>query len=85
MTWLRKTGLAVGLALVVLGSTGCSYNTFVGQEEGIKAHSEKNGDFYLVTVGRTKSKGKLEKALSRLKELEYDAYIRKLSSPTDET
>jgi cell division protein FtsN len=55
------------------------------KEEGIKAHSEKNGDFYLVTVGRTKSKGKLEKALSRLKELEYDAYIRKLSSPSDET
>src|SRR4026209_2117055 len=37
MTWIRKAGLAVGLALVVLGSTGCSYNTFVGQEEGIKA------------------------------------------------
>lgn len=53
--------------------------------EGIKAHSEKNGDFYLVTVGRTKSKSKLEKALSRLKELEYEAYIRKLSNPSDET
>jgi len=37
MTWIRKTGLAVGLALLVLGSTGCSYNTFVSQEEGVKA------------------------------------------------
>lgn len=55
------------------------------KEEGIKARSEKNGDFYLVTVGRTKSKGKLGKALGRLKELEYDAYIRKLSAPSDET
>ncbi len=53
--------------------------------EGIKAHSERNGDFYLVTVGRTKSKEKLTKALSRLKELEYDAYIRKLRSPSSET
>lgn len=53
--------------------------------EGIKAHSEKHGDFYLVTVGRTKSKDKLSKALSRLKELEYDAYIRKLRSPSSET
>ncbi len=53
--------------------------------EGIKAHSEKHGDFYLVTVGRTKSKEKLSKALSRLKELEYDAYIRKLRSPSSET
>ena len=55
------------------------------KEEGIKARSEKNGEYYLVTVGRTKSKGKLEKALGRLKELEYDAYIRKLSAPSDET
>lgn len=53
--------------------------------EGIKAQSEKHGDFYLVTVGRTKSKDKLTKALSRLKELEYDAYIRKLRSPSSET
>jgi cell division protein FtsN len=53
--------------------------------EGIKAHSEKHGDFYLVTVGRTKSKEKLSKALSRLKELEYDAYIRKLRQPSSET
>src|SRR6185369_13844955 len=37
MTWIRKTGLALGLAFVVLGSTGCSYNTFVSQEEAIKA------------------------------------------------
>src|SRR6187455_3607293 len=36
MTWIRKTGLALGLAFVVLGSTGCSYNTFVSQEESIK-------------------------------------------------
>lgn len=55
------------------------------KEEGIKAHSEKHGGFYLVTVGRTKSKSKLEKALARLKELEYDAYIRKLSPPSNET
>ena len=53
--------------------------------EGIKAHSQHSGDFYFVTVGHTKSKSKLEKALTRLKELEYDAYIRKLSGPTDET
>ena len=32
-----------------------------------------------------KSKEKLSKALSRLKELEYDAYIRKLRSPSSET
>src|SRR4029434_1027938 len=37
MTWIRKSGLALGLALVVLGTSGCSYNTFVGQEEAIKA------------------------------------------------
>ena len=37
MTWIRKTGLALGVAFVVLGSTGCSYNTFVSQEEAIKA------------------------------------------------
>lgn len=53
--------------------------------EGIKAHSEKHGDFYLVTVGRTKTKEKLGKALSRLKELEYDAYIRKLKPASSET
>jgi len=53
--------------------------------EGIKANSEKTGDYYLVTVGRTKSKGKLDKALSRLKELEYEAYIRKLKENSDET
>lgn len=53
--------------------------------EGIKARTEHSGDFYLVTVGRTKSKSKLEKALSRLKELEYDAYIRRLSGASDET
>src|SRR4029434_6973839 len=36
MTWIRKSGLALGLALVVLGTSGCSYNKFVGQEEAIK-------------------------------------------------
>jgi LemA protein len=37
MTWIRKTGLALALALVAMGSSGCSYNTFVSQEESIKA------------------------------------------------
>ena len=37
MTWIRKTGLALALSFVVLGSSGCSYNTFVSQEEAIKA------------------------------------------------
>ena len=36
MTSIRKTGLAVGLVLVALSASGCSYNTFVGQEEAIK-------------------------------------------------
>jgi LemA protein len=36
MTWIRNTGLAVAMSLVVLGSSGCSYNRFVGQEEAIK-------------------------------------------------
>lgn len=53
--------------------------------EGIKARSEHAGDYYLVTVGRTKSKEKLAKALSRLKELEYDAYIRKIKNPSEDT
>jgi cell division septation protein DedD len=52
--------------------------------EGIKAHTEKKGTYYLVTVGRTRNKSKLTKALARLKELEYDAYIRKLN-PTGTT
>jgi len=55
------------------------------KEEGIKARSEKNGGFYLVTVGRSKSKEKLAKALARLKELEYEAYIRKISTESEET
>lgn len=55
------------------------------KEEGIKAQTEKSGAFYLVTVGRSKSKEKLGKALARLKELEYDAYIRKISKPSEET
>lgn len=55
------------------------------KEEGIKARSEKNGGFYLVTVGRSKSKEKLAKALARLKELEYEAYIRKISTDSEET
>jgi len=61
--------------------------TLIGRlkDEGIKARSEKNGDYYLVTVGRSKSKEKLSKALTRLKELEYEAYIRKLRSPSDDT
>lgn len=60
--------------------------TLIGRlkDEGIKARSEKSGDFYLVTVGRSKSKEKLSKALTRLKELEYEAYIRKLRSPSDD-
>lgn len=53
--------------------------------EGIKAQTQKSGDFYLVTVGRSKSKEKLSKALSRLKELEYDAYIRKLKPASSDT
>ena len=37
MTPIRKTGLAIAVALLAMGSYGCSYNTFVGQEEAIKA------------------------------------------------
>jgi cell division protein FtsN len=55
------------------------------KEEGIKARSEKTGGFYLVTVGRSKSKDKLNKALARLKELEYAAYIRKIRNDSEET
>lgn len=53
--------------------------------EGIKAKTEKTGNYFLVTVGRTKSKDKLEKALARLKELEYEAYIRRIKPSTEET
>lgn len=55
------------------------------REEGIKARSEKSGAYYLVTVGRSRSKAKLGKALARLKELEYDAYIRKIQKASEET
>ncbi|MFZ5629002.1 MAG: SPOR domain-containing protein [Spirochaetota bacterium] len=55
------------------------------KEEGIKAQTEKSGAYYLVTVGRSKSKEKLSKALARLKELEYDAYIRKINKTSEET
>lgn len=55
------------------------------KSEGIKARAEHAGDYYLVTVGRTKSKEKLEKALGRLKELEYDAYIRKIKHLSEDT
>lgn len=55
------------------------------REEGIRAHSEKSGSYYLVTVGHSRSKTKLSRALSRLKELEYKAYIRKVSKVTEET
>lgn len=55
------------------------------KEEGIKARSEKTGGFYLVTVGRSKSKHRLSKALARLKELEYAAYIRKIRNDSEET
>ncbi|GAB4434580.1 MAG: hypothetical protein OHK0011_17730 [Turneriella sp.] len=55
------------------------------KEEGIKAQTEKSGAYYLVTVGRSRSKEKLSKALARLKELEYDAYIRKIHKTSEET
>src|SRR5215216_5110283 len=34
---VRKTGMAALLVIVAIGLSGCSYNRFVGQEEGIKA------------------------------------------------
>jgi DedD protein len=55
------------------------------KEEGIRAQSEKSGSYYLVTVGRSRSKEKLSKALGRLKELEYDAYIRKIQKTSEDT
>jgi LemA protein len=37
MTITRRTALGVlGVAIMALSTTGCSYNTFVGQEEAIK-------------------------------------------------
>jgi len=53
--------------------------------EGIKARTEKRGSYYLVTVGRSRSKEKLSKALARLKELEYEAYIRKAEKASEDT
>jgi len=37
MKLIRTTGAVVALALGALGSTGCSYNSFVSQDEAIKA------------------------------------------------
>ena len=37
MKLIRKAGVVLALAVLALGSTGCSYNTFVSQEEAIKA------------------------------------------------
>jgi LemA protein len=37
MTLMRRTVLAVVLTALALGSSGCSYNTFVSQEEAIKS------------------------------------------------
>jgi len=37
MTLIRRTSLVLGFVLLGLGASGCSYNTFVGQEEAIKA------------------------------------------------
>src|SRR5687768_2584100 len=36
MTVMRKVGVAVLVALMTAGLSGCSYNKFVGQEEAIK-------------------------------------------------
>jgi LemA protein len=37
MKLMRKTSIAVLLTAMAIGLSGCSYNTFVGQEEAIKA------------------------------------------------
>ena len=37
MTVIRKTGVVALLLAMAVGLSGCSYNTFVGQEEAIKA------------------------------------------------
>jgi len=37
MTLIRKTGVVALLLAMAVGLSGCSYNTFVGQEEAIKA------------------------------------------------
>src|SRR4029078_8046698 len=36
MTVMRKVGVALFVALMAVGLSGCSYNKFVGQEEAIK-------------------------------------------------
>ena len=36
-TWLRSTALAGFIAVLALGSAGCSYNRFVTEEEAVKA------------------------------------------------
>src|SRR5262245_7595973 len=36
MTGMRKVGIAVFMAFMAVGVSGCSYNKFVGQEEAIK-------------------------------------------------
>jgi LemA protein len=37
MKRIRTVGVVVLLSILAIGTSGCSYNTFVGQEEGIKA------------------------------------------------
>jgi len=37
MKLIRKAGVVLALAVMAFGATGCSYNTFVSQEEAIKA------------------------------------------------
>lgn len=37
MTFIRKTGVAVLMAALAIGLSGCSYNRFVSQEEAIKS------------------------------------------------
>jgi LemA protein len=37
MNSLRRTAMTVAVALAAIGLSGCSYNTFVGQDEAIKA------------------------------------------------
>src|ERR1044071_3106632 len=37
MTMTRRTAIQIALVVAALPVTGCSYNTFVGQEEAIKA------------------------------------------------
>jgi LemA protein len=37
MTLIRKAGIVFALVLIAFSASGCSYNTFVSQEEAIKA------------------------------------------------